>query len=142
MEKGDRRIDIHESMIIFTGKTRKYLTIFQLSLNPFYLLSHGTLFPLFPRKMFSSSSILSAAQQLLATLPTFDSRIIICVLCYAEKPPTARAALQRDLCQVAHSEFDAESAAHMEDANQLSHTYEEDSASPRYHVDSSAHTPR
>lgn len=130
MEKGDMRTYIHESVIISTGKTRKYLTILQLSLNPFYFLSHGILFPLSLCKIFSSSSILSAAQQLLATLPTFDSCIIICLLCYAEKPATARAAFQRDLCQLAHSEFNAESTAHMEDANQFSHTCEEDSASP------------
>lgn len=58
--------ETRERVIIFTGKTRQYLMIFQLSLAPFY---HGTLFPLFPWKMFSSSSIVSVAQQLLATFP-------------------------------------------------------------------------
>lgn len=76
MEKEQMRIYTRERVIIFTGKTRQYL-VFQLSLGPFYLQSHATLFPLFPCKMFSSSSILGVAQQFLATLPMSDSCKII-----------------------------------------------------------------
>lgn len=73
MEKGEMRIHMHEGVIIFTGKIRQYLVIFQLSLAHSYLLSYVTLFLLLPWKMFSPSSILSVAQQLLATFPRFYS---------------------------------------------------------------------
>lgn len=64
---------MHEGMIIFTGKTKQYWMIFQLSLTRSYLLSYVTLFLLLPWKRFSSYSMLSVAQQLLETFPRFYS---------------------------------------------------------------------
>lgn len=67
----------HEGMIIFTGKTKWYWMIFQLSLAHSYFQSYVTLLLLLPWKMFSSCSMLNVAQRLLATFPRFYSWKVI-----------------------------------------------------------------
>lgn len=92
-----------------------------------------TLFLLLPWKMFSPSSILSVAQQLLATFPRFYSWQFILSASFQPFTPF------RETCNytwqfargslTAHSEFDAESTAHIEDTDQLSHMGVQDAAS-------------
>lgn len=130
-------------MIIFTGKTKHYWMIFHLSLAHSYLRSYTTLFLLLPWKRLSSSSTLSAALQLLGTFLGFthgssSSQPLFSLLHHSEKPATTLGTLQGDL--TAHSEFDAESTAHVEDTDQLSHMGVEDTASA-YHIDFSAYKP-
>lgn len=102
-------------------KPKQCWMIFQLSLAHSYFQSYVTLLLLLPWKRFSSCSLLSVAQWLLATFPRFYSWKLI--LSASFQPFTSFREACKDTWHfargslTAHREFDAESTACIEDTD-------------------------